>query len=40
MGAAIGTRESDRRRVAALVEVGVDVIIIGKYNDSILPCDN
>lgn len=31
VGAAVGTRDSDRERVTRLVEVGVDVVVIGNY---------
>ena len=31
MGAAVGTRDSDKERVKRLVEAEVDVVVIGKH---------
>jgi hypothetical protein len=31
VGAAVGTRDSDKERVKCLVEAGVDVVVIGNY---------
>jgi IMP dehydrogenase len=32
VGAAVGTREADRERVLALIEAGVDLIVIDSSN--------